>query len=47
MSISPQRKGVEKLLIHYFEAETQGFQGLIDQNDQGKAWVPEKSYIPK
>ena len=25
------------MLIYHFEAETQGFQGLIDQNDQGKS----------
>ena len=29
------------MLIHHFEAETQGFQGLVDQNDRGKALVPE------
>ena len=23
---------VEKMLIHHFEAETRGFQGLVDQN---------------
>ena len=28
------------MLIHHFRAETQGFQGLDDQNDWGKAWVP-------
>ena len=42
MSISPQLKEVEKMLIHHFGAETQGFQGLVDQNDRGKAQVPEK-----
>ena len=26
------------MLIHHFGAETQGFQGLVDQNDRGKAW---------
>ena len=36
MPISPQWKEVEKMLIHHFEAETQGFQGLVDQNDRGK-----------
>ena len=30
---------------HYFGAETQGFQGLVDQNDRGK--VPEKSHLLK
>ena len=30
------------MLIHHFGAETQGFQGLVDQNDRGKAQVPEK-----
>ena len=29
------------MLIHHFEADTQGFQGLVDQND------PEKSYFLK
>ena len=28
------------MLIHHFGAETQGFQGLDDLNDRGKAWVP-------
>ena len=42
MSISPQWKEVEKMLIHHFGAEAQGFQGLVNQNDRGKAWVPEK-----
>ena len=45
MSISPQRRDVEKMLMHHFEAETQGFQGLVDQNDGGKAWVTEKSIL--
>ena len=27
---------LEKVLIHHFKAETQGFQGLVDQNDRGK-----------
>ena len=31
------------MLIHHFGAETQGFQGLVDQNDRGKAKVLEKS----
>ena len=35
------------MLIHHFEAETQGFQGLVDQNDRGKAYVPEKSHFLK
>ena len=35
------------MLIHHFGAETQGFQGLIDQNDQRKALVPEKSHFLK
>ena len=35
------------MLIHHFEAETQGFQGLVDQNDRGKAQVPEKSHLVK
>ena len=35
------------MLIHHFEAETQGFQGLVDQNDRGKAQVPEKSHFLK
>ena len=35
------------MLIHRFEAETQGFQGLCDQNDRGKALVPEKSHFLK
>ena len=35
------------MLIHYFEAETQGFQGLVDQNDRGKAQVPDKSHFLK
>ena len=34
---SPHWKEVEKMLIHVV-AETQSFQGLIDQNDRGKAW---------
>ena len=42
MSISPQLKEVEKMLIHHFGAETQGFQEPVDQNDRGKAQVPEK-----
>ena len=33
------------MLIHHLEAETHGFQGLVDQNDQGK--VPEKSHFLK
>ena len=35
------------MLIHHFEAETQGFQGLVDQNDRGKDLVPEKSHFQK
>ena len=36
------------MLMHHFEAETQGFQDLVDQNDRGKAQVPEnKSYFLK
>ena len=35
------------MLIHNFGADTQGFQGLVDQNDRGKAWVPEKSHFFK
>ena len=31
------------MLIHHFGAETHGFQGLVDQNDRGKAKVPKKS----
>ena len=30
-----------------FEAETQGFQGLVDQNDRGKALVPKKTHFLK
>ena len=30
------------MLIHHFGAETQGFQGLVDQNDRGKAFSPRK-----
>ena len=33
------------MLLQHFEAETQGFQGLVDQNDRGKA--PEKSHFQK
>ena len=33
------------MLIHHLEAETHGFQGLFDQNDVGKAQVPEKSIL--
>ena len=33
------------MLIHHFEARTQGFQGLVDQNDRRKAKVPEKSHF--
>ena len=35
------------MLLHHFKAETQGFQGLGDQNDCGKAKVPEKSHLLK
>ena len=35
------------MLIHHFEAKTRGFQGLVDQNDGGKALVPEKSILHK
>ena len=33
--------------IHHFGAETQGFQAPVDQNDWGKAYVPEKSHFLK
>ena len=33
---------VEKIMIHHSENETHGFQGLVDQNDRGKAEVPKK-----
>ena len=29
-------------MIHHSENETHGFQGLVDQNDRGKAEVPKK-----
>ena len=35
------------MLIHHFRAETQGFQGLVDQNDREKAYVPEKRLFMK
>ena len=35
------------MLIHHFEAETQGFQGLVDQNDRGKVQVPENHIFRK
>ena len=35
------------MLIHHFGAQTYGFQGLVDQNDRGKAKVPEKSHFLK
>ena len=35
------------MLIHHFEAETQGFQRLVDQNDRGKTFVPEKGHLLK
>ena len=35
------------MLIHHFEADTQGFQRLVDQNDRGKAKVPKKSHFMK
>ena len=35
------------MLVHHFEAETQGFQGLVDQNDRKKAEVPKKSHFLK
>ena len=35
------------MLIHHFEAEKQGSQGLADQRDRGKALVPEKSHFLK
>ena len=35
------------MLIHHFGAETQGFQGLVNQIDRGKAYVPEKSHCLK
>ena len=31
------------MLINNFESDTQGFEGLVDQNDLGKVRVPEKS----
>ena len=33
------------MLKHHFGAETRYFQGLLDQNDWGKALVPEKWYF--
>ena len=30
------------MLVDHFGAETQGFQGLVDQNDRGKAFIPRK-----
>ena len=35
------------MLINHFGAETQGFQGLVDQNDREKAYVPEKRLFMK
>ena len=35
------------MLIYHFKAETQGFQGLGDQNHCGKAKVPKKSHFLK
>ena len=35
------------MLIHHFEAETQGFQRLVDQNELGKAYVRDKSHFLK
>ena len=35
------------MLIHHFGAETQGFQGPPDHNDQGKAKIPEKLHFLK
>ena len=35
------------MLISHLEAEIQGSQGLVDQNGQGKALVPEKSHFLK
>ena len=35
------------MLVHHFEAETQGFQGLVDQNDLAKALVPEQLHFPR
>ena len=35
------------MLIQHFGAETHGFQRLVDQNDRGKALVPEKSHLQK
>ena len=32
-------------MIRHFGAETQGFQGLVDQNERGKAYVHEKSHF--
>ena len=32
------------MLIHHFGAKTQGFLGLVDQNDRGKALVPEITF---
>ena len=31
------------MLIHHFEADTQGLQRLVDQNDRGKATVSERN----
>ena len=44
MSINPQWKEVEKILIHHFGAETQGFQGLVGQMTEGKPKSP-KNHI--
>ena len=34
---SIMKGGREKMMLHHFEAETHGFQGLVGQNDRGKA----------
>ena len=34
------------MLIHHFEAEIQNFQVLVDQNERGKALVPENPRQP-
>ena len=42
MSTSPQLEEIEEMLIHHFGAERYGFQGLVDQNDRGKAYASKK-----
>ena len=36
------RDSGREMLIHHFGAETQGFQGLLDQNDLGKMILSEE-----